>query len=80
MRGDLSQLFQRLPAISLGELKVGELVLVSSTVGSDTSRVTAIQLATGVEPLLTEPSRQGAYDGDSLTFPSGVFDLGMSMP
>jgi hypothetical protein len=75
--GDLSEMFGRLPAITLNELTVGEVILVSSTQGSDPSRVTAIQLAAGVEPLLTEST--SGFQGD-LTFPSGVFDMGMSMP
>jgi hypothetical protein len=75
--GDLSEMFGRLPAITLGDLQVGEVILVSSTQGNDPTRVTAIQLATGVEPLLTESS--SGFQGD-LGFPSGVFDMGMSMP
>jgi hypothetical protein len=51
--GDLSQTLDRLPAISLAELKAGDAVMVSTTMGSDPSHVTAVMLLAGVEPLLT---------------------------
>jgi len=70
-------MFQRLPAVSLQDLKPGELIMVSSTVGNDPNKVTAILLAAGVEPLLTLPS-QG--DSSSFSFPSGVLDMGMGLP
>ena len=65
--GDLTELFQRLPAMTITDLKVGDLILVSSTVGNDPSRVTAIQLAAGVEPLLTEQST--GTEGQSFNVP-----------
>jgi hypothetical protein len=51
--GDLSQMLERLPAIPLSDLKAGDAVMVSTTMGSDPSRVTAVMLLAGVEPLLT---------------------------
>lgn len=51
--GDLSQMLERLPAIPLADLKAGDAVMVSTTMGSDPSRVTAVMLLAGVEPLLT---------------------------
>jgi hypothetical protein len=51
--GDLSQMLERLPAIPLADLKTGDAVMVSTTMGSDPSRVTAVMLLAGVEPLLT---------------------------
>jgi hypothetical protein len=51
--GDLSQILDRLPAIPLAELKAGDAVMVSTTMGSDPSHVTAIMLLAGVEPLIT---------------------------
>jgi len=70
-------MFQRLPAVSINDLKPGELIMVSSTVGNDPDKVTAILLAAGVEPLLTLPS-QG--ETSSFNFPSGVLDMGMGLP
>ena len=51
--GDLSQLLERLPSIPLADLKAGDAVMVSTTMGSDPSHVTAVMLLAGVEPLLT---------------------------
>ena len=51
--GDLSQILDRLPAIPLAELKAGDAVMVSTTMGSDPSHVTAVMLLSGVEPLIT---------------------------
>src|SRR5215510_9162605 len=49
---DLQETFDRLPTLTLQELKAGESILVSSTKGADPSRVTAIALVSGVGPLL----------------------------
>ena len=51
--GDIGQMLDRLPAMPLAELKVGDAIMVSTTQGSDPGRVTAITLLAGVEPLLT---------------------------
>jgi len=40
----------------LTELKAGDAVMVSTTMGSDPSRVTVITLLAGVEPLLASPT------------------------
>jgi hypothetical protein len=42
-----------LPAMPVSELKAGDTVMVSTTMGSDPGRVTVIMLLAGVEPLLT---------------------------
>jgi hypothetical protein len=44
---------ERLPSIPLADLKAGDAVMVSTTMGSDPSHVTAVMLLAGVEPLLT---------------------------
>jgi hypothetical protein len=51
--GDLNQLFARLPAASLDDLKKGEAVMILSTQGSAAQPPVAITLLDGVEPLLT---------------------------
>jgi hypothetical protein len=63
--GDMvQQMLERLPPVSLAELKPGTMIAVSSTVGADPSRVTAIQLVSGVEPLVAMMSRrQGGAGG-----------------
>jgi hypothetical protein len=51
--GDVGQMLDRLPAMPLSELKAGDAVMVSTTMGSDPTHVTVIMLLAGVEPLLT---------------------------
>jgi hypothetical protein len=50
--GDLQEMFDRLPAVQLQELKPGESIVISSTKGADPARVTAIAVVSGVGPLL----------------------------
>jgi hypothetical protein len=49
---DIGQMLDRLPATPLTELKPGDAIMLSSTIGSDPARVTAVMLLAGVEPLL----------------------------
>jgi hypothetical protein len=58
MMMDPQQMLERLPAVTLAELKPGQMVVVSSTVGADPTRVTAIQLVSNVEPLIAMMSRR----------------------
>jgi hypothetical protein len=50
--GDLQEMFDQLPAFTLAELKAGDSIVISSTKGTDTARVTAIAVVSGVGPLL----------------------------
>jgi hypothetical protein len=58
MMMDPQQMLERLPAVTLAELKPGQMIVVSSTVGADPTRVTAIQLVSNVEPLIAMMSRR----------------------
>ena len=51
--GDVGQMLDHLPAMSISELKPGDAIMMSTTQGTDPGRVTAITLLAGVEPLLT---------------------------
>jgi hypothetical protein len=51
--GDIGGMLDRLPAVPLTELKPKDAVMVSTTAGSDPSKVTAVMLLAGVEPILT---------------------------
>jgi hypothetical protein len=51
--GDIGGMLDRSPAIQVSDLKAGDAVMVSTTMGSDPSRVTLIMLLAGVEPILT---------------------------
>lgn len=50
--GNMADLMERFPTISINELKVGDTILLSSLPGADPTQLTAIQLVSGVEPLL----------------------------
>ena len=49
---DFQQMLERAPAITLGELKPGDALIVVSTAGANPSEVMAIVLLAGVEPIL----------------------------
>jgi hypothetical protein len=55
---DVTQLLDSSPTISLADLKAGDAIVVSSTVGAAADKVTAIKLLAGVEPILTKPGTQ----------------------
>jgi hypothetical protein len=50
--GDLQQLLNRMPAVTLADLHKGDAVLIVATQGSKSSGGTAITLLSGVEPIL----------------------------
>ncbi|MDT7779277.1 MAG: hypothetical protein QOC99_1789 [Acidobacteriota bacterium] len=62
--GDMvQQMLERMPPVTLAELKPGTMIIVSSTVGVDPTRVTAIQLVSGIEPLVAMMSRRSGGMG-----------------
>jgi len=80
--GDMiQQMLERLPPVTLAELKPGQMVIISSTVGADPTRVTAIQLVANIEPLVAMMSRRpgaggagglGGLGGGGLNFGFGI--------
>ncbi|MBI4454838.1 MAG: hypothetical protein HY644_02955 [Acidobacteria bacterium] len=66
--------FDRMPALPFAELKRGETILVSFTVGAEPSRVTAIVLLAGAEPLLSaapagQPQTEGIWNFFDISLP-----------
>jgi hypothetical protein len=59
-------MLERVPKISLAELKPGDAVVVSGvSLGADNSRLLATGIIAGVEPILqSAPTRQGSVGGD----------------
>ncbi len=55
---DVAQMLDGSPAIMLADLKAGDAIVVSSTVGAAADKITAIKLFAGVEPILTKPGTQ----------------------
>jgi Cu/Ag efflux protein CusF len=56
--GDLQQMMERAPKITLADLKAGDAIIVSSIEGTTPNQITAITLVSGVEPILTAPGRK----------------------
>jgi hypothetical protein len=81
---DLNDVIDRQPQAKLADLKPGDVVIVSSTTGADPTRVNAITLLAGAEPVLLalqmQPPRAGRASGASdLGLPAGI-DLGIGLP
>ena len=81
---DLGEMLETLPALNLAELKVGDMIIVSSTKSATPSRVTAIAVLAGVEALLTSPAGQGRQAGTgrgasntNLGLPSDALGIGI---
>src|SRR6185295_14982369 len=49
---NINEMLERLPTISVADVKVGDTIIVSSTQGVDPSRLTAISLVSGADTLL----------------------------
>jgi co-chaperonin GroES (HSP10) len=82
--GDFQDMLERMPPVTLAEIKPGDVIAVSSTAGADPSRLTAITLVTGVDAILTAMARgpAGARRATNLStgLPSGVLDFGIGQP
>ena len=80
----IQQMLERLPPVTLAELKPGQMVIISSTVGADPTRVTAIQLVSNIEPLVAMMSRRpgaGGAGGLGLGGGGGLnFGFGIGQP
>jgi hypothetical protein len=73
---DFQQMLERMPAIALADLKPGEAIIVSGTVGASADEVTAITLFAGVEPILRRPGSSELSLGDATGLAAGG-DLGL---
>ncbi len=86
---DVQQMLEMLPVATLADLKTGSMIVVSSTVGADPSRVTAIQLVSGIEPLIAMMTRRmggggagglGGGAGAAAALGGGGFGFGIGQP
>ncbi len=60
--GNIDEMLDRFPTISISDLKVGDMIAVSSTKGANSDRINAIKLLSGVEPFL-KAAQQNAGAG-----------------
>jgi hypothetical protein len=57
---DFDEMIERWPAVTLAELKVGDMIGASSSAGADPNRVVAIKLLAGIEPFIRMQQMQQA--------------------
>ena len=74
--GNMADLLERLPTITIADLKIGDTIIMSSLQGSDPTQVTAISLVAGIEPLLQMMAMRQQAGGAAR--PQGGVDLGGS--
>ncbi len=63
---DLSAMLERMPAIKVTDLKVGDQLVVSHTKGAKSDEITAITMLAGVEGILQSIQAQNAARGPSM--------------
>ena len=78
---------EKLKTQSISELQPGEMVIVTSTIGKDASRLTAIALISGVNPLVKAlqanapaPSKGPNQLNTALGLPSSMQSIGIGLP
>lgn len=72
--GDLQQLLERSPQLSLAELKKGDALIISSSKVADGASITAFSLVAGVEPFLAAAPRTAGQPD------LGSWSLSVGMP
>jgi hypothetical protein len=83
---NIQDALERLPIISVADLKAGDTIIVSSTKGADAARLTAISLVSGADTLLNMiAARQPQQAGQSAPNPaaglgSGGIQFGIGLP
>jgi hypothetical protein len=61
--GGIDEMIERFPDITAADLKVGDMIAVSSTKNGSNDRIKAIKLLAGVEPFLRMAQASGARQG-----------------
>ena len=81
---NINEMLERLPTISVADVKVGDTIIVSSTQGVDPTRLTAISLVTGADTLLAmlaprpQPGQQTPNPAAGLGGAGGItFGIGL---
>ena len=80
---DPQEMLERMPQLTLAELKAGDMIVVSSTSGADPTRLTAIALISGMDAVINalaaRPATPNIAGGQDLGLPGGI-DLGIGLP
>ena len=75
---NLQDMLERLPIISIADVKVGDTIIVSSTKGADPSRLTAISFISGADTLLNMlAARQQQTGGQTAPNPAAGLGSGI---
>jgi ribosomal protein L24 len=61
--GSIDEMLERFPNITVADLKVGDMIAVSSSKTANSEKITAIKLLSGVEPFLKVPQMAGGGRG-----------------
>jgi co-chaperonin GroES (HSP10) len=82
---NINDMLERLPTVSVPDVKVGDTIIVSSTQGADPTRLTAIALVTGADTLLNMvAARQQQAGGQRAPNPAAGLgtgiDFGIGLP
>ena len=76
---NINDMLERLPTVTIADLKVGDTIIVSSTQGADPSRLTAIALVTGADTLLNMvAARQQQAGGQTAPNPAAGLGTGIT--
>lgn len=75
---NIQDMLERLPIISLADLKTGDTIIVSSTKGVDPGRLTAIALVSGADTLLAMLAPRPQGGGQSAPNPAAGLGSGIS--
>lgn len=78
-RKDSQELIEQLPALPVSEIKPGDVIVVSSTTGTDVSRLNAIMFVTGVDAVLNAYYRGQRPPDLNTGLPAGLL-LGIGQP
>jgi hypothetical protein len=75
---NMQDMLERLPTISIADVKVGDTIIVSSTKGADPTRLTAISLISGADTLLNMlAARQPQASGQATPNPASGLGSGI---
>ena len=81
---NINDMLERLPTISITDVKVGDTIIVSSTQGVDPTRLTAIALVSGADTLLTmlapRPAAGQAAPNPAAGLGSSGISFGIGLP
>jgi ribosomal protein L24 len=70
VRGGIDDMLERFPSITAADLKVGEMIAISSSKTATLDRITAIKLLAGVEPFVRAAQMTAAAQGRGQSSPS----------